>query len=78
MQPIEEVYKIDSSTVYKYLIGLTQGEDISEGLTQGTFAIALNRLPRNCFLVRAIAKGTFGISSNGAGGLFGKPASTLC
>ena len=29
-------------------------------------------------LFRVTAKGTFGIASNGAGGLFGKPASTLC
>ena len=29
-------------------------------------------------LFRVTAKGTFGIASNGAGGLFGKPASILC
>ena len=46
MQPIEEVYKMHSNTVYKYLICLTQDEDISEDLTQETFAIAVKEIKK--------------------------------
>ena len=41
MQDIEEIYKQHSNTVYKYLFCLTHEEDISEELTQETFAIAI-------------------------------------
>ena len=40
MQNIEEIYKEHSNAVYKYLFFLTVNEDISEELTQETFAIA--------------------------------------
>ena len=44
MQDIEEVYREYSSTVYKYLFCLTGKEDISEDLTQETFAIAIKQI----------------------------------
>ncbi len=44
MQTIEEVYKKHSNTVYKYLFCLTGDEDISEDLTQETFAIAVKEI----------------------------------
>jgi len=51
MQNIEEIYKQYSNTVYKYLFCLTHNEDISEDLTQETFAIAvkeINKFKGNC------------------------------
>ena len=51
MQNIEEIYKQHSNTVYKYLFCLTHNEDISEDLTQETFAIAvkeINKFKGNC------------------------------
>ncbi len=51
MQDIEEIYKEYSNTVYKYLFCLTHSEDISEDLTQETFAIAvkeINKFKGNC------------------------------
>ena len=53
MQDIEEIYKQYSNTVYKYLFCLTHSEDISEDLTQETFAIAvkeINKFKGNCKL----------------------------
>ena len=44
MQNIEEIYKQYSNTVYKYLFCLTDKEDISEELTQETFAIAVKEI----------------------------------
>ena len=41
MQNTEEIYKKYSTTVYKYLFCLTQNKDISEELTQETFAQAV-------------------------------------
>ena len=46
MQPIEEVYKMHSNTVYKYLICLTHDEDISEDLPQDTCAIAVKDIKK--------------------------------
>ena len=46
MQNIEEIYKQYSSTVYKYLFCLTGKEDISEELTQETFAIAVKEIKK--------------------------------
>lgn len=51
MQNIEEIYKKHSNTVYKYLFCLTDNEDLSEELTQETFAIAVKEIPKfkgNC------------------------------
>lgn len=44
MQNIEEIYKEHSNAVYKYLFCLTGNEDISEELTQETFAIAVKEI----------------------------------
>ena len=41
MQNMEEIYKEYSTTVYKYLFCLTQNKDISQELTQETFAQAV-------------------------------------
>ena len=46
MQNIEEIYKEYSTTVYKYLFCLTQNRDISEELTQETFAIAVKDIKK--------------------------------
>lgn len=46
MQNIEEIYKEYSITVYKYLFCLTQNRDISEELTQETFAIAVEDIKK--------------------------------
>ena len=46
MQNIEEIYKEYSTTVYKYLFCLTQNRDISEELTQETFAIAIEDIKK--------------------------------
>lgn len=51
MQNIEEIYKQYSQTIYKYLLCLTDNEDISEELTQETFTIAvkeINKFKGNC------------------------------
>lgn len=51
MQNIEEIYKQHSNTVYKYLFCLTGNEDLSEELTQETFAIAIKEISKfkgNC------------------------------
>ena len=51
MQNIEEIYKEHSNTVYKYLFCLTGNEDLSEELTQKTFAIAVKEIKKfkgNC------------------------------
>ena len=44
MQNIEEIYKNHSNAVYKYLFCLTNNEDLSEDLTQETFAIAVKEI----------------------------------
>ena len=44
MQNMEDIYKQYSNTVYKYLFCLTHSEDISEDLTQETFAIAVKEI----------------------------------
>ena len=41
MQNIEEIYIEYSTTVYKYLFCLTQNKEISEDLTQETFALEI-------------------------------------
>lgn len=46
MQNMEEIYEEYSSTVYKYLFCLTHSEDISEDLTQETFAIAVKEIDK--------------------------------
>ena len=46
MQDMEEIYKEYSNTIYKYLFCLTKNEDISEELTQETFAIAVKEINR--------------------------------
>ena len=46
MQDIEEIYQEYSITVYKYLFCLTQNRDISEELTQETFAIAVEDIKK--------------------------------
>lgn len=46
MQNIEEIYKNYSNTLYKYLFCLTGNENISEELTQETFAIAIKEIPK--------------------------------
>ena len=51
MQNIEEIYKEHSNIVYKYLFCLTGNEDLSEELTQETFAIAVKEIKKfkgNC------------------------------
>lgn len=44
MQNVEEVYKQYSSDIYKYLFCLTGNKDLSEDLTQETFAIAVKKI----------------------------------
>jgi RNA polymerase sigma factor (sigma-70 family) len=44
MQNIEDIYKQHCNTVYKYLFYLTHNEEISEDLTQETFAIAVKQI----------------------------------
>ncbi len=44
MQNIEEIYNQYSKAVYKYIFCLTRNEDISEELTQETFAIAIKEI----------------------------------
>lgn len=46
MQNIEEIYKEYSTSVYKYLFCLTQNKEISEDLTQETFALAVKDLKK--------------------------------
>ena len=46
MQNIEDIYIQYSNTVYKYLFCLTHNEDISEDLTQETFAIAVKEIKK--------------------------------
>ena len=46
MQNIEEIYKEYSTSVYKYLFCLTQNKDISEDLTQETFALAVKDIKK--------------------------------
>ena len=46
MQNMKELYEEYSSTVYKYLFCLTHSEDISEDLTQETFAIAVKEIDK--------------------------------
>ena len=46
MQNIEEIYKEYSTSVYKYLFCLTQNREISEDLTQETFAIAVKNIKK--------------------------------
>lgn len=46
MQNMKEIYEEYSSTVYKYLFCLTHSEDISEDLTQETFAIAVKEIDK--------------------------------
>lgn len=46
MQNMEKIYKEYSTTVYKYLFCLTQNRDISEELTQETFAIAVEDIKK--------------------------------
>ena len=51
MQNIEEIYKEHSNAVYKYLFCLTGNEEMSEELTQETFAIAVKEIKKfkgNC------------------------------
>lgn len=44
MQNMKKIYEEYSNTVYKYLFCLTHSEDISEDLTQETFAIAVKEI----------------------------------
>lgn len=46
MQNIEEIYKEYSTSVYKYLFCLTQNKEISEDLTQETFALAVKDIKK--------------------------------
>ena len=46
MQNIEEIYKEYSTTVYKYLFCLTQNKELSEDLTQETFAVAIEDIKK--------------------------------
>lgn len=46
MQNIEEIYKEYSTSVYKYLFCLTQNKEISEDLTQETFASAVKDIKK--------------------------------
>ena len=51
MEDIEEIYKKYFTTVYKYLLSLTQSSDIAEELTQETFYRAvknINKFKGNC------------------------------
>ena len=49
MQNIEEIYKQHSNAVYKYLFCLTGNADISEELTQETFAIAVKEITTSVY-----------------------------
>ena len=46
MQNMEKIYKEYSTTIYKYLFCLTQNKDISEELTQETFALAVEDIKK--------------------------------
>ena len=46
MQNIEKIYKEYSKTVYKYLFCLTQNKELSEDLTQETFAVAVEDIKK--------------------------------
>ncbi len=46
MQNIEDIYKEYSITVYKYLFCLTQDKEMSEDLTQETFAVAVEDIKK--------------------------------
>ena len=46
MQNIEEIYKEYSTSVYKYLFCLTKNKEISEDLTQETFALAVKDIKK--------------------------------
>ena len=51
MYDIKQVYEQYSNTVYKYLLYLSNKEDVAEDLTQETFAIAvkeINKFKGNC------------------------------
>lgn len=49
MQNIEKIYKQHSNAVYKYLFCLTGNADISEELTQETFAIAVKEITKSVY-----------------------------
>ena len=45
LQDIEQIYKQYSQIVYKYVLGLSNGnKDIAEEITSETFAIAVERI----------------------------------
>ena len=44
MHSMEEIYRQYSNTIYKYLVYLTNNEDIAEDLVQETFAIAVKQI----------------------------------
>lgn len=46
MQPIDEIYRAYSQTVYRFLLSLTHDADISEELTQETFYQAIKSINR--------------------------------
>ena len=46
MQSMEEIYRGHAQTVYRYLCSLTGDEDLSEELTQETFAQAVSSIGR--------------------------------
>lgn len=46
MQSMEEIYRQHAQTVYRYLCSLTGDEDLSEELTQETFAQAVSSIRR--------------------------------
>ena len=46
MQSMEEIYRQHAQTVYRYLCSLTGDEDLSEALTQETFAQAVSSIGR--------------------------------
>ncbi len=46
MQDMEEIYQKHASTVYQYLFCLAHNADISEELTQETFAIAVKNIAK--------------------------------
>lgn len=46
MQNMEKIYQEHSWTVYRYLFCLTHDEDVSEELTQETFAIAVKNISK--------------------------------
>ena len=46
MQSMEEIYRRHAQTVYRYLCSLTGDEDLSEELTQETFAQAVSSIGR--------------------------------